>query len=185
MSSETLTESAPREPGGISAWQFFLLLGMLGATVAVVLSQHTQPAALLLLSAAVVSVGLVAIALHRAFGALLGREGFVTPRPTGRDRALLEADKALVLRSIKELEFDRAMGKMGEADFQELSTRLRARAIGIMQQLDNTPGSDGSTGSSGSSGSAGKVVTAGVCGTCGTVNDVDARFCKQCGGKLA
>jgi hypothetical protein len=181
MSSGTLTESAPREPGGISAWQFFLLLAMLGATVAVILTKNTHPAALLLLSGAVIAAGLVAIGFHRALGALLGREGFVTPRPTGRDRELLESDKALILRSIKEAEFDRAMGKMSEADFQELSTRLRARAIAIMQQLDVTPGSAGSTGSSGPAPAARR---ASVCTTCGTVNDADARFCKQCGGKL-
>jgi hypothetical protein len=178
MSSGTLTESAPREPGGISAWQFFLLLAMLGATVAVILTKNTHPAALLLLSGAVIAAGLVAIGFHRALGALLGREGFVASRPTGRDRELLESDKALILRSIKEAEFDRAMGKMSEADFQELSARLRARAIAIMQQLDAKPGS---TGSSGAAPAATRVS---ACATCGTVNDTDARFCKQCGGKL-
>ena len=46
----------------------------------------------------------------------------------GRTRAALEREKALVLRSIKELEFDRAMGKVSEKDFGEMSARLRARA---------------------------------------------------------
>ena len=194
MSSGTLTDRPPQDAGGISAWQFFLLLAMLGATAAVVLSQDTQPVALLLLSAAVISVGLVAIALHRAFGALLNREWLVIARPKGRDRALLEADKALVLRSIKELEFDRAMGKVSEADFQEINTKLRAKAIAIMEQLD--AGSEGS-GGSGSPGSAGPPPSpkatedrgqtgraSNACAACGTVNDVDARFCKQCGGRL-
>ena len=36
--------------------------------------------------------------------------------------------RQLLLRSIKELEFDRAMGKIGEADFNELSSRMRAKA---------------------------------------------------------
>ena len=185
MSSGTLTDRPPQDAGGISAWQFFLLLAMLGATAAVVLSQHTEPVALLLLSAAVISVGLVAIGLHRAFSALLNRDGVVMARPTGRDRALLEADKALVLRSIKELEFDRAMGKVSEADFQEINTRLRAKALAIMEHLDAGSAGSGGSASSGGSGSetAGRPVNA--CSTCGTVNDVDARFCKQCGGKLA
>ena len=188
MSSGTLTDRAPEDAGGISAWQFFLLLAMLGATAAVVLSPHTQPVALLLLSAAVIAVGLVAIALHRAFGALLNRQGFVVARPTGRARALLEADKALVLRTIKELEFDRAMGKVSDADFEEVNTRLRAKALAIMEQLDASAPAAGGSGSSGSSGSSGAgpkaTRTADACATCGTVNDVDARFCKQCGGKL-
>jgi hypothetical protein len=54
----------------------------------------------------------------------------------GRTRAALEREKALVLRSIKELEFDRAMGKLSEKDFGEMSARLRARAAGLMRQLD-------------------------------------------------
>ena len=48
----------------------------------------------------------------------------------GRTRAALEREKTLVLRSIKELEFDRAMGKVSEKDFAEMSARLRARAAG-------------------------------------------------------
>jgi ribosomal protein L40E len=41
-----------------------------------------------------------------------------------------------VLRSIKELEFDYAMGKVAKADFDEMYTRLRNRALGLMKQLD-------------------------------------------------
>ena len=48
----------------------------------------------------------------------------------------LEREKALTLRSIKELEFDRAMGKVSPQDFEEMAGRLRARALGIMKQLD-------------------------------------------------
>ena len=67
-----------------------------------------------------------------------------SPRGFGRDREVLsdrmrqdlEREKALTLRSIKELEFDRAMGKLSDQDFEEMSGRLRARAVGIMKQLD-------------------------------------------------
>ena len=54
----------------------------------------------------------------------------------GRTRIALEREKTLVLRSIKELEFDFAMGKIAKADFDEMSGRLRARALGLMRQLD-------------------------------------------------
>ena len=53
-----------------------------------------------------------------------------------RTRAALEREKTLVLRSIKELEFDRGMGKVSEKDFAEMSARLRARAARLMRQLD-------------------------------------------------
>ena len=57
-------------------------------------------------------------------------------RSSGRTRADLEREKALTLRSIKELEFDRAMGKVSPQDFDEMAGRLRGRAIGIMKQLE-------------------------------------------------
>jgi hypothetical protein len=102
-----------------------------------------------------------------------------------------------VLRSIKELEFDFAMGKVAQADFDEMSTRLRQRAIGLMRQLDEGGGyreqiareiehrlanDNASTGSTGSTGSTSS--TSSTC-ECGTANDADARFCKNCGAKLS
>ena len=45
-----------------------------------------------------------------------------------RTRAALEREKMLALRSIKELEFDRAMGKLSDEDWQEMSgAAARAR----------------------------------------------------------
>ena len=41
-----------------------------------------------------------------------------------------------MLRSIKELEFDKAMGKVADADFDEMAGRLRQRAVGLMQRID-------------------------------------------------
>ena len=57
-------------------------------------------------------------------------------RVDDRTRAALEREKMLVLRSIKELEFDRAMGKLSQKDFDEMSGRLRARAVSLMKRLD-------------------------------------------------
>jgi len=45
-----------------------------------------------------------------------------------RTRAALERDKLLALRAIKELEFDRAMGRLSDDDFKEMAGRLRTRA---------------------------------------------------------
>ena len=53
-----------------------------------------------------------------------------------RTRVALEREKMLALRSIKELEFDRAMGKLSDSDWHEMSGRLRARASRLMRQLD-------------------------------------------------
>ena len=191
-----LSERPAARDSKISAWQFFLLLSMIGATVAVMLSRDTHPAALLLLSAAVVSAGLVAVALYYAVGALLGRRGLLPQRPSARSRAALEADKALVLRSIKELEFDRAMGKVGDDDFRDISARLRARAIALMEQLDTyaehqpmerpvfRPGDPAGLKTGGSEDPR-RGPQPNACASCGTPNDADARFCKQCGQSLS
>ena len=53
--------------------------------------------------------------------------GLDVPLVGGRARAALEREKTLVLRSIKELEFDHAMGKVSDEDFAEMA-RPPARA---------------------------------------------------------
>jgi hypothetical protein len=204
MNSETLTEQPAREGAGLTPWQFFLLLAMLGATAAVITARDTHPAALLLLSAAVISAGFVAVALHRALGALLGRQGPSMSRPAGRTRQLLEEDKALVLRSIKELEFDRSMGKVSEADFQEIGGRLRSRALALMQQIEglddrHEAGPTASTEAGPLGPAPGRAPDLKVrppsevtgprrrsraCTSCATASDADAKFCKQCGARL-
>ncbi|HKE13644.1 MAG TPA: hypothetical protein VKB80_02180, partial [Kofleriaceae bacterium] len=48
----------------------------------------------------------------------------------------LETEKRALLKAIKEVEFDRAMGKMSEADAAEITRVYRARAIDIIKQLE-------------------------------------------------
>jgi hypothetical protein len=135
-----------------------------------------------------------------------------SPLIGGRRRAALERDKALTLRSIKELEFDRAMGKLSQQDFDQMAGRLRARALGIMKQLEagaslyreqverdlaarvgatSKPALSASAEASarprrslGEGGQVGRAASHPVACACGTANDVDARFCKGCGAKL-
>jgi hypothetical protein len=162
-----------------SAWQFYLLISMAAATVAVVMSRNTHPAALLLISAAVLASGLVALALHRAIlGFFSGAEGRRTPLST-RTRETLLGEKALVLRALKELEFDRGMGKVSEPDFQKIQQRLRARALVLMQELERAPEAADAPARRGAPAPA-----AGRCRACDTANDADAKFCKQCGKPL-
>ena len=104
----------------------------------------------------------------------------------------LEREKTLVLRSIKELEFDRAMGKVSEKDFAEMSGRLRSRAARLMRQLDATTGYRSEIereiakriGEAPAATNVEPVVVsrpATTCASCSTTNDPDARFCKHCG----
>jgi hypothetical protein len=168
---------------GFRPWHFFILISMAGATVAVMLSVHTHPVALLLLSAAVVCAGVVGLALHRAIDGFLQRGAEQLPLPAGTYEALLR-EKALVLRSIKELEFDKAMGKISEADFAEISSRLRARALSLMADLDRAPVAPAPKQASAPAPAPAAAASTRSCASCGTANDTDARFCKNCGSGL-
>jgi hypothetical protein len=180
--SATSTESGRSTSGsGFQAWHFFTLLSMVGATVVVIVSRETQPVALLLLSAAAIAAGFVGLAFSRAVAGFFQTGDEPAPLPA-RSRAELERQKALVLRSIKELEFDKAMGKVSEADFAAIASRLRGRALVLMADLERVPVVKDETGKRFPVAIPG--VVRGTCPACGTVNDSDARFCKSCGTKI-
>lgn len=190
MNSATSTEPQRTADSGFQPWQFYLLLAMIAATIGVVLSRHTEPAALLLLSAAVLAIGLVGAALHRAVAGFMGQTESAAQPLGERARDRLVREKGLVLRSIKELEFDHAMGKVSEQDFADISGRLRARALALIEELDRAGGPPDATAPPAAaarkrSGKADrKAGTTSTCPQCGTVNEPDARFCKQCGQRL-
>lgn len=56
-------------------------------------------------------------------------------------RVELLAQKQETYQAIKELEFDRAMGKISSEDFQELNQVYKAQAASILQALDQSPAS--------------------------------------------
>jgi len=132
MSSATSTEPQPLQP-----WQFFTLAGLMGATIVVFLSDGQGPAAIILLSFVIFGAAAVGVAAWRMFSPLAGEDAPAGPQIFGgRTRAALEREKSLVLRSIKDLEFDHAMGKVSDKDFAEMGARLRGRAAGLLRQLD-------------------------------------------------
>ena len=180
---------------GFRVWHFFVLTSLVAATVAVVLSRRNTPEHLILISAAVASAGAAAYAFYRTLAPLALPDTLATEPIGDRLRADLEREKMLVLRSIKELEFDRAMGKLSAQDFDEMAGRLRARAIGLMKQLDGggyraiierdlaerLKHSRATAPTSVVNADAAAPI--GLC-ACGVQNDLDARFCKSCGAHL-
>ena len=67
------------------------------------------------------ATALVGMAALRAVRPLVSPEDDRTAMVGQRTRAALEREKMLTLRAIKELEFDRAMGKLSDDDFREMS----------------------------------------------------------------
>lgn len=147
---------------------------MAAATVAVMMTGQTHPAALLLLSAGVLAIGLSAYFMHSALAALIAPKGQPAALSSDR-RELLVWDKQRVLHSIKELEFDHRMGKVNAKDFQTLAAPLRVHAAALMEDLDRLDAEASTV-------EPDDVSTA--CAKCGTENDPDARFCKSCGEKM-
>ena len=205
MSSGTSTDPSidtdPRLPdnGALYPWHLFTLAGLVGATVVVFLSKGQSPAAVIMLSLTIFAAAAVGLAGLRTLVPLAGEEidGRKPAVRTSRTRAALEREKALVLRSIKEIEFDRAMGKMSEKDFAEMSARLRQRAARLVRDLDAgatyreeiereiTRRIAGVVAAPAmAQDSTRTVATEHPCPACQTRNDVDARFCKACGARI-
>ena len=190
MNSATSIEGRLRRDRGAELnafrpWHFFVLLSLVAAT-AVVMAQQPSTEHLVLVSLAIGAAGLCGAAFYATLAPLVRRDDVVQPALSSRSRAALEREKALVLRTIKELEFDRAMGKMSAADFDEMANRLRARAISLMKALeapvpDYRARVEEDLASRVSAAAA--QASAGAC-ACGTANDADARFCKGCGTRL-
>ena len=198
MSSATSTDTHIFRP-----WHLFVLAGLLASTVAVLVVQPSDPVVLVLLVAAIGSAAAVGFALYRTLlplGAADVREK--AQIVGGHTRTALKREKTLVLRAIKELEFDRAMGKVSDADFKKMAGRLRAQALGLMKQLDveipeyrdvieeelaRRLGGDASEAIerevAGAANTGIEFVDL-MCDDCGTQNESDARFCKECGSPL-
>jgi len=198
MNSATSTD-----PQSLQPWQFFTLAGLVGATIVVFLSEGQSPAGIILLSLVIFGAAGVGIAAWRMFSPLAGANEPAGPQIFGgRTRAALDREKALVLRSIKDLEFDHAMGKVSDKDFSEMGARLRSRAAGLIRQLDAGTSYrqaieaeiEKRVGPKPVAVTAGRTLSGPpavveekrtkICLSCCTQNDPDARFCKGCGYQL-
>ena len=132
MSSETSTDTH-----SFRSWHLFVLAALLASTVALLVARPDDPVILAILIAAIGSGAGVGFAFYYTLKPLTVQKFKERSRIVGgRTRDALEREKILILRSIKELEFDRAMGKMSDEDFEEMSRRLRLRALTLMKQLD-------------------------------------------------
>jgi hypothetical protein len=190
-----------RADAGFKPWHFFVLASLIAATAAVILSRQSTPEHLVLISLTICAAGVAAAGFYRMLAPLTAKDVSIFSEPLNeRSRATLEREKMLALRSIKELEFDRAMGKVSAKDFDEMEGRLRTRAVSLMKQLDEderggyrgvierelsarmaSPG----TMKPPSHASPGATIVEDRRCTCGTINDPDALFCKRCGSKFS
>jgi NADH pyrophosphatase NudC (nudix superfamily) len=105
------------------------------------------------------------------------------------DRDRLEHDRGLAVQGLRELEFDREMGKLSDVDYQSLRAALEQRALAAMSSLDDLGKAEASRSKqaqvrridSARSASPRKI---NFCPQCGVRSQADAKFCAECGAPL-
>jgi uncharacterized membrane protein YccC len=101
-------------------------------------------------------------------------------------RTELVREKKLLVKAIKEAEFDRDSGKLEGGEADESIGRYRARAVEILRLLDEGPSRqyEGLIEKEVARRLAETPAADPACLVCKSKNDEDAAFCKKCGAKL-
>jgi hypothetical protein len=119
-----------------------------------------------------------------------------------RDVDALAEQKRRVLRALKDLEAERALGKIDEADYEAIAMKYRDEAKALMREMDRNAApalaeaeriareylAAQGLGPAGAGSPAPAAVgprSRLVCPNCATSNEPDAAFCKKCGTSMA
>ena len=138
--------------------------------------------------AAVLIVASVALFVAAPLGG-----GLLATRRAGRDAAeaeRLEHERALAMQGLRELAFDREMGKVSEGDYAALHEGLMARALGASAALERLRAAPAAA-SAAPEASAGRprLVKSGPASAAAapgaSTAAVRVRFCPQCGVEAA
>jgi hypothetical protein len=189
---------------------------LLGRAVAIGLPVTTVVAALVVAFMASVGSGLLVL----ASGALLGTIALLwasvrtlsgdAPLPEDLEEAATRRrdvdaqgeQKRRVLRALKDLEGEHALGKIDDADYELLDMQYRLEAKALMREMDQNSApaiaeaeriareylaSQGLGPASTDPATASETVPSDDrrrCAGCGTSNEKDAAFCKKCGASM-
>ncbi|MGD0075419.1 MAG: c-type cytochrome biogenesis protein CcmI [Candidatus Binataceae bacterium] len=106
-------------------------------------------------------------------------------------RARLDQEHAQALQGLRELEFDREMGKLSDEDCQDLRRQLENKALAAMAAMEKIKGETKPAPASVAlrrpvpRSAARRVVTqVNVCPECGVRLKSSANFCTECGASL-
>lgn len=210
--SDVTGEGRGRVPGvvwgalvGGTAAAVLAVLGITGGGLSL-------PAVFIALAAVMLMLALAALwqSLRGVFGG--GPEAYAVTGGGLPERAALLEEKQTLLRAIKDIAFEREVGKISDEDFTRLDRAYRKRAKEVLRRLDQDldpflekaerlvalelgeeddgPYRRGQTkrkkrrGKKGAGKRKKKPLTQ-ECPSCGTANDLDAEHCKECGARLA
>ncbi|MGH7906675.1 MAG: zinc ribbon domain-containing protein [Candidatus Binataceae bacterium] len=112
----------------------------------------------------------------------------------------LEHEHALAVQGLRELEFDRAMGKLSQADYDALHLQLEERALGAMSGIEKLRGEARAAAlhsaprpserqpakpAPAEAGGAAKGRVVRYCPQCGAQTGAGFNFCGECGTGLS
>jgi hypothetical protein len=116
----------------------------------------------------------------------------------------LAEEKRRLLRALKDLESEHALGKIDDADYEAVQARYREQAKSILRQMDlqvaplrqdaeriareylakHALAADAAPAESAPAGGDASGAARVACTGCGTSNEADAAFCKRCGARV-
>ncbi len=115
-----------------------------------------------------------------------GGSAEVEARGEGEDPEDDLSPRAVALRALKEIEFDRATGKLSDPDYDALKGRYTTEALAALRAEDTEDTGKGKreTGNVGAPPFPVSRVSSPACPTHGPRPEIDAAFCSECGRRL-
>jgi formate dehydrogenase maturation protein FdhE len=124
------------------------------------------------------ALGALAFVLYPVF---FGTSRKAPPPPRAR---LVETDESSAVAALRELEFDRATGKLSDADYAELKARYTKSAVAEMRRSASTDASARPTDDELEAQVRAQRQRLAGCPTCGPRPESDAVYCSNCGRYL-
>jgi hypothetical protein len=155
-----------------------------------------------------IAAALVALAVVALIAGPLTRPGVTPPAGADEPEELAETPKGIALSALREIEFDRATGKLSDEDYAELKTKYTAEALAVLRaEGDDSaarrlggsapPGAAAPAAPATGSTSANDLLETMIadrvrllqqtgirCPACGPRPESDALFCSSCGRSL-
>jgi hypothetical protein len=127
---------------------------------------------------AVLGAGVVGFVLYPVFlRETSSPDAPITEQAAELDR--LAEEKARVLASIKDLDFEYKSGKLSEADYKRVRGEELARAAQIMTRMENLTAGDKTVPDN-----VRKEETGPICPSCQQANPEGSKFCLRCGNRF-
>ena len=134
-----------------------------------------------IVGAVLLATGVVIAVLEPIFA---GRSAPLYDEDSAAAEAKVRRRAALV--ALRELEYDRATGKLGSADYEALRAELAHNALAHLAPAGGEGEADEDAELEAEIAEMRRALEAGLqCGACEHVNRFRARYCGECGGALA